>query len=105
VLVLAVFVARDMRESPPPLRDAIARPAPDTLPQEPAPREVSRPRATRAPSVAASSAALPADAAIAPLALAPISGIERIEVQPLARGDQIDITGIAIERIEIAPMP
>jgi hypothetical protein len=108
VLLLAVFVARETRKSPAPVRGAIARPAPsapDTVAQERAPREVSEPRAPRAPSVAASSAALPADTAIPPLALPPISAIERIEVMPIARGDQIDITGIAIERIEIAPMP
>jgi hypothetical protein len=116
VLLLAVFVARETRESPP-VRGAIARPAPsvpDTVAQERAPQEVSEPRAPgargragveqatrRSPSVAAS---IPA-AAIPPLALPPISAIERIEVPPIARGDQIDINGIAIERIEIAPMP
>jgi hypothetical protein len=115
VLLLAVFVARETRESPP-VRGAIARPAPsapDTVARERAPREVSEPRAPgatgragveqatrRSPSVAAS---IPA--AIPPLALPPLSAIERMEVPPIARDDQIDITGIAIERIEIAPMP
>jgi hypothetical protein len=113
VLLLAVFVARETRESPP-VRGAMARPAPsapDTVAQERAPREVSEPGARgragveqatrRSPSVAAS---IP-EAAIPPLALPPISAIERMEVPPIARGEQIDITGIAIERIEIAPMP
>lgn len=118
VLLLAVFVARETRESAPPVRGAIARPtpsAPDTVTGEPAPREVSEPRAPgahdragveqatrRSPSVVAS---IPPDATIPPLALPPISVIERMDVPPIARGDQIDITGIAIERIEIAPMP
>jgi hypothetical protein len=110
VLLLAVFVARETRESPPPVRGAIARPAPSA----PAPRDVGEPRAPgargragveqaarRSPSAAAS---IP-DAAIPPLALPPIAAIERIEVSPIARGDQIDITGIAIERLEIAPRP
>jgi hypothetical protein len=117
VLLLAVFVARETRESPPPVRGAIARPAPsapDSVTREPAPRDVGEPRAPgargragveqparRSPSAAAS---IP-DAAIPPLALPPIAAIERIEVSPIARGDQIDITGIAIERLEIAPMP
>jgi hypothetical protein len=114
VLLLAVFVARETRESRPAVRDAIGRPAPsapDTVTQERAPLEVSEPGARgragveqptrRSPSVAAS---IPA-AAIPPLALPPISAIERMEVPPIARGDQIDITGIAIERLEIAPMP
>ena len=105
VLVLAVFVARETRESPP-VRGAIARPAPsapDTVAQEPAPREVSEPRAPGAAGRAGVGQATRRLPSVTPMALPPISAIERIEVPPLARSDRIDITGIAIERLEIAP--
>jgi hypothetical protein len=111
VLVTAVVLVREVLAPapvlPPALEQTTVRPQPPAVEAVPEPRAPVEPPARRTPSPRApsSAAVLPPEFAVAPLALSPISGIERIEVPSIARGDQIDITGIAIERIEIAPMP
>jgi len=102
VLALAVFLARETRtpEPPPAIRTArselVAPPVASTEPRR-AIEAVRRESRTVPPATA--NVALPDDLAVAPLAVPPI------DVPPLARGDQIDIAAIALERIEIAPMP
>ena len=108
LLVLAVFVARDTRK--PELRPpapTIANTAPLVVAapvKHQAPPETPKPIAASRRPAAVPAATLPADVAVAPLAFAPIDGIERIDLQPLARSEQIDINPIAINRIEIAAM-
>jgi hypothetical protein len=119
VLLLAVFIVRETRgparrgadvgPAAPvaPLRLEPARPAillpstPDatTVNGRTATDKIAPSRIMRAPAAAP----LP-DPGLPPLIVAPMA-VDRIDVSPLARGDTIEISAIAIERIDITAMP
>ena len=118
VLLLAVFVVLETRgparrgadvgpAAVAPLRLEPARPAmllpstPDatTVNGRTATDKIAPSRITRAPA-----AALLPDPDLPPLIVPPMA-VDRIDVSPLARGDIIEISAIAIERIDITAMP
>jgi hypothetical protein len=104
-LALAVFVARDTREPRP---VPVAATTTNASPAAAAPSG-STPVAPMSPEVAVSraarvAAAPPAPPGLEPLTLASID-VERVEITPLARSERIDISPLAIDRIEIAAMP
>jgi|SRR5580765_4416445 len=117
VLLLAVFVVRETRgparrgadvgPTAPvaPLRLEPARPA-MLLPSTPDATTVNGRTATDkiAPSRMAPAAAPLPDPDLPPLIVPPMA-VDRIDVSPLARGDTIEISAIAIERIDISAMP
>jgi len=116
VLLLAVFVVRETRgparrgadvgpAAVAPLRLEPARPA-MLLPSTPDATTVNGRTATDkiAPSRMAPAAAPLPDPDLPPLIVPPMA-VDRIDVSPLARGDIIEISAIAIERIDITAMP
>jgi hypothetical protein len=115
VLLLAVFIVRETRGP----AEHVARvglgapaaplqPAPDDAPpavRPSTPAATAATAATRrtAPRPARPAATLP-DPDLPSLIVAPMA-VDRLSVSPLARGDAIEISAIAIERIDIVAMP
>jgi hypothetical protein len=117
VLLLAVFIVRETRHPAGrvtrvgPAAPVAPLPQPAMLPSTPVATAATPPAATSSTGPVAPSRITRAPAAgplpdpdLPPLIVLPMA-VDRLDMSPLARGDAIEISAIAIERIDITAMP